>query len=128
MLATQRTLEHIEDALEPASLAALWESLFPGQIPDQTQVASFVQILPPDGKFKFAGHELQAVELGETDTYNSTALHVPEIDLVVAGDTVYGHYYQVSDLKGWICTSELSTLHRAPYSDLIVVVTLLKSF
>ena len=30
-----------------------------------------------------------AVDMGRTDTAQSTSLHVPSIDLIVAGDTVY---------------------------------------
>ena len=103
VLATQKTLEHIKDTLEPEFFAAFWESIFPGQIPDQDQVLSFIETLPSDGNFVFDGHEINAVELGETDTYNSSALYVPDIGLVVAGDTVYGHYYQVRSPKLGSC-------------------------
>src|SRR5262249_2345911 len=41
------------------------------------------------------GRELVAVELGHTDTYYTTCLHVPSVDLVVAGDAAYNdtHLY-----------------------------------
>ena len=41
------------------------------------------------------GHELVAVELGHTDTDDTTCLHVPSIGLVVAGDAAYNdvHLY-----------------------------------
>ena len=103
VLATPRTIEHITDTLEPEFFAALWESLFPGQIPDQDQILSFIEPVSSNGSFEFDGHEVQAVELGETDTYNSTALYVPDLGLVVAGDTVYGHYYQVRSLEHGSC-------------------------
>lgn len=32
--------------------------------------------------------------MGFTDTYNSTVLYVEDLDLVVAGDVVYGSYFQ----------------------------------
>ena len=35
------------------------------------------------------GHDLVAVPLGNTDTENTTCLHVPSIGLVVAGDAAY---------------------------------------
>ena len=35
------------------------------------------------------GHELVVVEVGHTDTDNTTCLHVPSIGLVVAGDAAY---------------------------------------
>ena len=41
------------------------------------------------------GHELVAVEVGHTDTDHTTCLHVPSVDLVVAGDAAYNdvHLY-----------------------------------
>ncbi|MGA2814464.1 MAG: MBL fold metallo-hydrolase, partial [Candidatus Acidiferrum sp.] len=41
------------------------------------------------------GHQLVAVELGHTDTDNTSCLHVPSIGLVVAGDAAYNdvHLY-----------------------------------
>jgi glyoxylase-like metal-dependent hydrolase (beta-lactamase superfamily II) len=41
------------------------------------------------------GHELVAVEVGHTDTDNTTCLHVPSVGLVVAGDAAYNdvHLY-----------------------------------
>jgi len=43
------------------------------------------------------GHELVAVELGHTDTDDTTCLNVPSIGLVVAGDAAYNdvHLYLV---------------------------------
>ena len=37
------------------------------------------------------GEELKVIALGHTDTSNTTALHVPSIDLVVSGDAVYNN-------------------------------------
>jgi len=41
------------------------------------------------------GRDLVAVEVGHTDTDNTTCLHVPSVGLVVAGDAVYNdvHLY-----------------------------------
>ena len=46
-------------------------------------------------QFELEGHKLVVVEIGHTDTDNSTCLHVPSISLVVAGDAVYNgiHLY-----------------------------------
>ena len=43
------------------------------------------------------GHELDAVELGHTDTEYTTCLNIPSIGLVVAGDAAYNdvHLYLV---------------------------------
>ena len=58
--------------------------------------------------FTLEGHELRIIEQGHTDSPDSTSLHVPSIDLVVAGDVVYNqcHMY-VGDTtpesrKNWV--------------------------
>lgn len=40
------------------------------------------------------GREFRVIEVGYTDTHESTVLYVPSIDLVVAGDVVYGDVHQ----------------------------------
>ncbi|MCJ1388076.1 hypothetical protein MMC18_000920 [Xylographa bjoerkii] len=93
VVATASTIEHIQETLTPAELGN-WEYLFPNQIPAQDNDTTFLEALPPNLTFELDGHELRAIELGETDTWNTTVLHVPALGLVVAGDAVYGHYYQ----------------------------------
>ncbi|MDX6312841.1 MAG: hypothetical protein QOF44_2305 [Streptomyces sp.] len=62
-----------------------WISRFPGQVPDVREAAE-----PLDGDtFELEGHQLIAVDTGYTDTPWTTSLHVPSIDLVVAGDVAY---------------------------------------
>ena len=53
------------------------------------------------GLFQLEGQQLRAIELGHTDTDGTSALHVPSIGLVVAGDAVYGdvHLY-LGEAKG----------------------------
>ena len=58
--------------------------------------------------FTLEGHELRIIEQGHTDSADTTSLHVPSIDLVVAGDVVYNqcHMY-VGDTtpesrKNWV--------------------------
>jgi hypothetical protein len=48
-----------------------------------------------DLHIELEGHELVVVETGHTDTDQTTVLHIPSIDLVVAGDVVYNdvHLY-----------------------------------
>src|SRR3954454_21473225 len=55
----------------------------------------------PGGILDLEGEQLQAIELGHTDTDATGALHVPTIGLVLAGDTVYGdvHLY-LAEAKG----------------------------
>lgn len=69
----------------PEVRAIAWDKNFPNQIPDSPVVAT----TPPGNTFELEGNELRIVEVGHTDTDNTTVLHVPSIGLVVAGDVVY---------------------------------------
>jgi glyoxylase-like metal-dependent hydrolase (beta-lactamase superfamily II) len=77
---------------------------FPG-VPRNTPVLAVP--VPADG-FRLDGHVLRAVETGHTDTDDSTALHVPSIGLVVAGDVVYNGVHQMmleggdGGLQAWL--------------------------
>jgi glyoxylase-like metal-dependent hydrolase (beta-lactamase superfamily II) len=83
----------------PEVLQTFWQPRFPGQIPDDNPVAD-----PLDGQsFELEGHQLVAVDVGHTDTDNSTVLHTPDIGLVVAGDAAYNGVHQYlaeSDSQG----------------------------
>jgi len=57
------------------------------QVPSQLVVPSFIQ----GNSLHLEGEELKVIALGHTDTSNTTALHVPSIDLVVSGDAVYNN-------------------------------------
>ena len=70
--------------------AQKWDNDFPGLIPDSPVVFAPIG---PDG-FELEGHGLHPVEVGHTDTDATTVLHVPSIDLVVAGDVVYNGVHQ----------------------------------
>jgi glyoxylase-like metal-dependent hydrolase (beta-lactamase superfamily II) len=81
------------DQIKPQILEGTWLALFPGgQIPavDELELAEPMS----SSTFELEGHEFRAVEVGHTDTYNTTVLHVPSIRLVVAGDAVYGDVHQ----------------------------------
>jgi glyoxylase-like metal-dependent hydrolase (beta-lactamase superfamily II) len=68
-----------------AYVEAFWGKLFPGQIPDP-----IVLPLPlRDARMDLEGREIQVIDTGFTDTENTTAVWVPEIDLLVSGDVVY---------------------------------------
>ena len=68
----------------------LWEENFPAQI-------EWPQCLPEamdDPCIYLEGEELRIVEVAHGDTDASTFVHVPSIDLVVAGDLVYNDVHQ----------------------------------
>jgi glyoxylase-like metal-dependent hydrolase (beta-lactamase superfamily II) len=73
-----------------ATRSLLWDKVYTG-IPDSPVTAVTV----PDNRFTLEGHELAIVEVGSTDSDDTTVLHVPDLDLVVAGDVIYNgvHMY-----------------------------------
>lgn len=81
-VASRMTYEH-----SPERLQALWEKLFPGQIPSDFAPAEAL----PEDEFELEGEKLVIVRLGHTDCDETTALWVPSIGLLVAGDSVYGN-------------------------------------
>ncbi|WP_406034176.1 MBL fold metallo-hydrolase [Nocardioides sp. NBC_00163] len=69
----------------PDFRASFWDKIFPGQLP----VGELdVEIVGTDG-FQLEGVQFQPIEVGHTDTDDTTMLHVPDIGLLVAGDAVY---------------------------------------
>ena len=68
----------------------LWDKVYPGIPP-----APVTAVTVPDNRFALEGHELVIVEVGHSDTDDTTVLHVPDLELVVAGDVVYNgaHLY-----------------------------------
>jgi glyoxylase-like metal-dependent hydrolase (beta-lactamase superfamily II) len=78
----------------------LWDRLYT-DIPPSPITAVTV----PDNRFMLEGHELVIVEVGDTDSSDTSVLHVPDLGLVVAGDVIYNgvHMYlaQVGILGGF---------------------------
>jgi glyoxylase-like metal-dependent hydrolase (beta-lactamase superfamily II) len=62
-----------------------WDKLWPGQIPD----AAVTAVTVAGNRLTLEGHRLQLVEVGHTDTDDTSVLHVPDLSLVVAGDALY---------------------------------------
>ena len=90
-----------------ANIAArpfLWDKAYPGMIPPSPVTAVTV----PDNRFTLEGHDLVIVEVGHSDTDDTSVLHVPDLGLVVAGDVIYNgaHLYLgesvlVDGLRPW---------------------------
>lgn len=90
-IATPGTIEHMHDQLVPEIFEGLWKTLFPnGQITSNPEIAEPLS----SPTFQIENHEFHAIEVGHTDTYNTTVLHIPSINLIVAGDVVYGDVHQ----------------------------------
>lgn len=77
---------HVAVATRPL----LWDKVYEG-IPPTTVTAVAV----PDSRLTLEGHDLVIVEVGAADSADSTVLHVPDLELVVAGDVIYNgvHMY-----------------------------------
>ena len=100
-LATPGVVEVMRQQASPEAVGSFWEKRFPGQIPKHLVIAEALTGPVLD----LEGHDLVVVELGHTDTDNTTCLHVPDIGLVVAGDAAYNdvHLYlaESSAEKRW---------------------------
>jgi glyoxylase-like metal-dependent hydrolase (beta-lactamase superfamily II) len=77
---------HANVAMRPL----LWDKVYAG-IPPTPVTAVTV----PDDRFTLEGHDLVIVEVGDTDSQDTSVLHVPDLELVVAGDVIYNgvHMY-----------------------------------
>ena len=74
-----------------AARPLLWNKLYAGLIPPSPVTAVTV----PDNQFTLEGNALVIVEVGHTDSDDTSVLHVPDLKLVVAGDSIYNgvHMY-----------------------------------
>ena len=101
VVATAGAIEQMHGNL--AAREVLWDRLFPGQIPPSPVTAGTV----PGNRISLEGHDLNIVEVGHADTDDCAVLHVPDLDLVVAGDVLYNGVHQYlgetadGDFSGW---------------------------
>ncbi|HEY3510256.1 MBL fold metallo-hydrolase [Kribbella sp. NPDC051137] len=116
MVALFPVVEGMRKQLTPPWLDGFWRARFPGQLPERLVVAEPLE----SDTFTLEGAELVAIDLGHTDTDGSSALYVPSIGLVVAGDAVYDevHLYlseAVADgIEQWLAALDvLDALHPA---------------
>jgi glyoxylase-like metal-dependent hydrolase (beta-lactamase superfamily II) len=89
--ATAGTAKLMAAQNDPDFRAEFWDRVFPGQLPAGDLEVSIVD----EHGFELDGAALLPVEVGHTDTDETTILHVPDIGLLVAGDVVYNgvHLY-----------------------------------
>jgi glyoxylase-like metal-dependent hydrolase (beta-lactamase superfamily II) len=90
-VATPDVLKVMRRQISPEFLASFWNARYPGQIPEHLVLPEELQ----GNVIDLEGRELVSVEVGHTDTDNTTCLHVPSVGLVVAGDAAYNdvHLY-----------------------------------
>ena len=90
-VATPDVVKVMRKQASPEYVATFWKPRYPTQIPERLVIAEELE----GNVIDLEGHELVAVEVGHTDTDHTTCLHVPSVDLVVAGDAAYNdvHLY-----------------------------------
>jgi glyoxylase-like metal-dependent hydrolase (beta-lactamase superfamily II) len=105
-VATPDVIKVMRQQTSPEYVANFWNVRFPGQIPERLVIAEELN----GNVINLEGRDLVVVEVGHTDTDHTTYLHVPSVDLVVAGDAVYNdvHPYlaesNAQTRREWIAT------------------------
>ena len=93
-IATPSVVDHINETLERQTRQ--WSALFGDGAVKATALPQ-----PMDGDvIELEGAEMRVIEVGQADIYPSTVVHVPAIDLVVAGDVVYNQCHVMLGLTG----------------------------
>ena len=102
--ATAATVRHMEGQVKTFKKG--FGSQFPGEIEENFVLA---KPLPKNNEIDLEGNTLRAIEVGQSDTHDSTVLWVPSIKLAVCGDVVYGDVHQMlgecntkAKRQGWI--------------------------
>jgi len=109
-----RSAEKTREDCSPERVQDQWNVMFPGQL-DQHPTAPE----PFDGDhLDLEGHRIEFAQTGYTDTDGSTAVWVPGLRLVVAGDAAYNNIHQwtaestVESREEWArAAEELATLN-----------------
>ena len=93
-IALPDVVDHIKKTLDVQ--AGQWSALFGDSAVKATALPE-----PMDGDtIELEGTEMRVIEVGQADIYPSTVVHVPAIDLVVAGDVVYNQCHVMLGLTG----------------------------
>lgn len=98
VVATAGTIEQMHRAVRART--GFWDKILPGQIP-----ATPVTAIPAEqlgSRLVLEHHELPIIEVGHSDTDDTSVLHVPDLGLIVAGDVVYNgvHQYLIESRDG----------------------------
>lgn len=87
--ATEAVIDDMSKASPDGRPTELFAGIFRGKLS-----ATPVLAVPVPEDLTVDGHAVHAVEVGHSDTDHSTVLHVPDLDLVVAGDVIYNNVHQ----------------------------------
>jgi glyoxylase-like metal-dependent hydrolase (beta-lactamase superfamily II) len=84
-VATAGSIEIVQNSIKSEGLDRGFRAWFPNLISDTIVVPEPLESM----QLELEGRPLLVVDTGHTDVANSTSLHVPDLDLIVAGDVVY---------------------------------------
>lgn len=87
VVATAGTIQQMQNSV--AARPFFWDKAYDG-IPPSPVTAVTV----PDNRFTLEGHDLVMVDVGHSDSDDTSVLHVPDLGLVVAGDVLYNGAHQ----------------------------------
>ena len=118
--ATEATQAMMAVQGSPEFRAGFWDLVFPGQVPKGDLE---VQTVPVSG-IELEHSVLVPIEVGHTDTDDTTFLHIPDIGLVVSGDAVYNgvHLYLAESGGAAGIDSWLAALDVAASLDPVAII------
>ena len=85
LVAAPSAVQVMKEQTAPEYVLKFWESRFPNQLPKRLVVAQELST----NVIELEGEKLFVVPLRFTDTAGTTCLHVPELELIAAGDAAY---------------------------------------
>jgi glyoxylase-like metal-dependent hydrolase (beta-lactamase superfamily II) len=88
VVATEGTIAQMRGSIKTRPL--LWDKLY-----DRIPPSPVTAVTVPDDRFTLEGHDLVMVDVGHSDSDDTSVLHIPDLGLVVAGDVIYNgvHMY-----------------------------------
>jgi glyoxylase-like metal-dependent hydrolase (beta-lactamase superfamily II) len=92
VVTTQAILDRIAGETPDGAVPGLWSTLFGDAVP-VAPVAVTGTAFSGDG-LALDGEQLFAHEVGHSDTDDTSILHAPSLELVVAGDVIYNNVHQ----------------------------------
>ncbi|KAI8682260.1 Lactamase-B domain-containing protein [Fusarium sp. Ph1] len=89
--ATRAVAEGIDQQQSPTVIEGLWAKNFPPSEDDTglPDARSTFKALPRSNELFLDGHLLKVYDVPHGDTHANSFIHVPELELIVAGDIVY---------------------------------------
>ncbi len=88
LVTTKSTIEFIEKEMETEKDRAMWAPLFAEEIAQTVVVPD-----PTNGSLDIEGHEITAVEVGQSDIARSSYVHIPSLNALIVGDIAYNEVH-----------------------------------